>query len=283
MAWYNAALVHSSLESRESWTSTNHRNHRNYNTSTMYHKFGILLLLSILGTIFAQQQPYYLQQCPRDEAAINECLRDSGNKLVHYLQKGIPELDIYEIEPVVIDEIGIVLGSGPDGYRALFRNIQAFGVSNITVTNVRSDLDSLQFQLTCEIPRIRVKAQYRSTGVLILVKASGAGDYWGEYEGVKAKIYFKALANEGPDGRTYLSTDSVKMDFNVKDIQMGVDNIANGNSVIQAALNLFINSNSQELLKEMKPALRTKLTLVIRNFMDRLFAKIPLDEWINLN
>jgi len=52
-------------------------------------------------------------------------------------------------------------------------------------------------------------------------------------EGVKAKIYFKALANEGPDGRTYLTTDSVKMDFNVKEIQMGVDNIANGNSVIR--------------------------------------------------
>lgn len=52
---------------------------------------------------------------------------------------------------------------------------------------------------------------------------------------------------------------------------------------IEAALNLFINSNAQELLKEMKPALRTKLTLVIRNFMDRLFAKIPLEDWINLN
>lgn len=52
---------------------------------------------------------------------------------------------------------------------------------------------------------------------------------------------------------------------------------------IEAALNLFINSNAQELLKEMKPALRTKLTLVIRNFMDRIFAKIPLDQWINLN
>ncbi|TMW42178.1 hypothetical protein DOY81_012742, partial [Sarcophaga bullata] len=82
---------------------------------------------------------------------------------------------------------------------------------------------------------------------------------------------------------TYLTADQVKMDFNVKDIQMGVDNIANGNSVIQAALNLFINSNAQELLKEMKPALRSKLTLVIRNFMDRLFAKIPLEDWININ
>lgn len=54
-------------------------------------------------------------------------------------------------------------------------------IVTISTTTCSSDLDSLQFQLTCEIPRIRVKAQYRSTGVLILVKASGAGDYWGEY------------------------------------------------------------------------------------------------------
>lgn len=52
-------------------------------------------------------------------------------------------------------------------------------------------------------------------------------------EGVKAKIYFKASPHEGQDGRTYLTTEDVKMDFNVKDIQMGVDNIANGNSVIR--------------------------------------------------
>lgn len=35
--------------------------------------------------------------------------------------------------------------------------------------------------MTFEIPRIKVKAQYESTGILILVRASGAGDYWGEY------------------------------------------------------------------------------------------------------
>lgn len=44
---------------------------------------------------------------------------------------------IAQVEPVVIDEIGISLGSGPDGYRATFRNIQAYGVSNLTLTNIR--------------------------------------------------------------------------------------------------------------------------------------------------
>lgn len=54
--------------------------------------------------------------------------------------------------------------------------------------------------------------------------------------GVKAKIYFKSTPKVAEDGRTYLSTDQVKMDFNVKEIQMGVDNIANGNSVIRKNL-----------------------------------------------
>lgn len=42
-----------------------------------------------------------------------------------------------QIEPVTVDEIHIQLGGGPDGYRATFRNIEAYGVSNLTLTNIR--------------------------------------------------------------------------------------------------------------------------------------------------
>ncbi|CAD7091844.1 unnamed protein product [Hermetia illucens] len=240
----------------------------------------IFAILIIGFETISAQQPYYLQQCPRDENVVNECLKSSGNRLVKYLREGVPELDIYEVEPVIIDEIGIMLGSGPDGYRAVFRNIEAYGVSNLTVTNVRSDIDSLQFQLTLEIPKIKVRAKYQSSGILILVRASGSGDYWGEYDGVKAKVYFKANGQPNENGLTYLSLENIKMDFSVKDIRMGVENIANENVVIKAALNLFINTNAQDLLKEMKPALKSKLSLVIGNFMERLFKKIPLEHWL---
>jgi hypothetical protein len=118
--------------------------------------------------------------------------------------------------------------------------------------NLRSDIDSLQFQLTFEIPVIKTRAQYSSTGVLLLIKASGHGDYWGEYReyfeeiskyvfnktifkitgGVKAKIYFKASPYE-KDNDVYLTVETMKMDFSVKNIQMGVENIENKNSVIR--------------------------------------------------
>lgn len=53
-------------------------------------------------------------------------------------------------------------------------------------------------------------------------------------EGVRAKVYFKASPQ--PDienGLTFLTLDEVKMDFSVKDIKMGVENISNGNVVIR--------------------------------------------------
>lgn len=47
--------------------------------------------------------------------------------------------------------------------------------------NFRSDIETNQFQFTLYIPKISARAKYVSTGVLILVQASGGGDYWGEY------------------------------------------------------------------------------------------------------
>lgn len=75
------------------------------------------------------------------------------------------------------------MGNGPNGYKARFSEIFARGVSNLTVTGLRSRItdDEIQIQLTFSIPRINATAKYRSSGRLILVQASGEGDYWGVY------------------------------------------------------------------------------------------------------
>lgn len=222
---------------------------------------------------------YFIKKCHKDDPNLNLCLQESANYLIANMKRGIPELNIEEPEPITIDEIGIALGSGPDGYRATFSNIEAYGVSNATVTAVRSDIDTNQFQFTMHIPKISTKAKYKSSGILILVQASGGGNYWGDYEDIKCKVYIKAEPYI-KSGRKFLRLDQIKMDFSVKNIQMGVDNVHNGNAVIQAALNLFINSNAQELLKEMKPDLKKKLMELMRSFVENLFDNIPYNSWI---
>lgn len=116
--------------------------------------------------IFVEFSAYFIEKCYRDDPDVDECLKYSGNKLASYLHEGIPELGLDEVEPTVLDEISITLGEGPDAYRAVFSNIEAYGVSNISLARVRSDIDTYQFQLTYEIPRIKVRSNFRSSGVL---------------------------------------------------------------------------------------------------------------------
>ncbi|KAK6633517.1 hypothetical protein RUM43_001097 [Polyplax serrata] len=253
----------------------------------MYGYLSLVVVLSVFPGIRTQEDdteddfpvPDYIYQCRRDDPDINGCLTHAANHLANHFKDGIPELGVPGVEPISIDEIQIALGSGPDGYRAIFRDIDAYGVSNLTVTGVRTDLDTLQFQISFFIPKITAEAKYRSSGVLIMVKASGGGEYWGEYEGVRAKVYFRAKAH--PVGRhKYLSIEEIKMDFSVKDIKMGIKNIHNGNSVLEAALNLMINTNAQELLTEMKPSLRKELVSKMKIFTENIFARIPYDIMI---
>lgn len=79
----------------------------------------------------------YIYQCRRNDPDIDECLTHAANHLANHFKDGIPELGVVGVEPISIDEIQIALGSGPDGYRAIFRDIDAYGVSNMTVTGVR--------------------------------------------------------------------------------------------------------------------------------------------------
>lgn len=107
--------------------------------------------------------------------------------LINIAIAGLPQLGYPEVEPIILDELHISLGGGPDGYRGQFKNITARGVSALRINGLRTRLsdDEVQLQLALSIPKIRAAAKYRSSGTLILVQASGAGDYWGEYGKLK--------------------------------------------------------------------------------------------------
>jgi hypothetical protein len=49
---------------------------------------------------------------------------------------------------------------------------------------------------------------------------------------VKAKVYFRAHAHN-VNGRMFLQVEDLKMDFSVKEIKMGIENLHNRNTVLR--------------------------------------------------
>ena len=117
-------------------------------------------------------------------------MRNNKKRKAKKIFPGLPQLGYSDVEPIILDELHIALGGGPNGYKAQFKEITARGVSAVRVTGVRARLsdEEVQLQLALSIPKIRAAAKYRSSGTLILVQASGAGDYWGEYGWYHARL-----------------------------------------------------------------------------------------------
>lgn len=82
----------------------------------------------------------YILPCRKADPEINKCIKKSFNHLRPYLAKGLPELQVPPVEPLVIDELAMENNAGAVRIKALFTNITAKGPSNFTVRDVRSDI-----------------------------------------------------------------------------------------------------------------------------------------------
>lgn len=121
-------------------------------------------------------------------------------------------------------------------------------------------------------------------------------------ESITAKVYLKASPHSFKDGFTFLNIEAVNMDFIVRDINNGVNNMNIDNAIFskfegvpselvfaflthliplaEAAISIVISSNPYELLKLMKSSIRDELTTMIKKFMDKTVMHIPLEYWL---
>lgn len=94
------------------------------------------------------------------------------------------------IEPLIVDHLQLQLTGGAQGYKVHLKHVEIYGTSNFTVQNLKLADNGRPFELTVYIPKLTIKAAYSSSGVLIIIPASGGGDFaaiFGEGKGQKER------------------------------------------------------------------------------------------------
>lgn len=74
----------------------------------------------------------YIHICKRSDPEYSKCVSDSIVHLTPLMAKGIPELNIPSVEPLVLDELVAIQGNG---LKISAKNIKAHGASDFTVGN----------------------------------------------------------------------------------------------------------------------------------------------------
>lgn len=236
-----------------------------------------LVLLTTM--IAAQSPPSYILQCRRSEPELNACLKSALHHLKPYLAEGIPEIKMPSVEPFVMDSLSLQLTGGPQGYRINLKNMQVYGASNFTVKALKLSEDNKPFEARLTIPKLLIHAKYTSSGVLIIIPASGSGDFDAVFEGVTADVRGRVSFSEKPSG-THMRVESLDLNLAIKKPRLSVSKIFNNNRILTEATNLFLKENGGEVLKALQPQLQKKLSAEFTGISNQLLDNVPLNYFI---
>lgn len=93
------------------------------------------------------------------------------------------------MEPLIVDHLQLQLTGGSEGYRVHLKHVEIYGASNFTVQNLKLSENNSPFELAVYIPKLTIKAKYSSSGVLIIIPASGGGDFAAIFGGNNSGLF----------------------------------------------------------------------------------------------
>lgn len=236
----------------------------------------ILLIVGYAVTLSSDSNPEYVKQCSRTDPKLVNCLIDALHHLRPYLSIGIPEIELPSVEPFRMDELTLSLTGGVNGYKIQLRDLYIKGASNYTVDDIK--LGS-PFQAIVRMPALILDAHYSSSGVLIILPASGNGTFHARFGDATALVK-GTVSTKSREGKTYLNVDDLDVILGVKDVQMRVSKIFKNNRILTEAINLFLRENGQEVLKVMEPQLKKKLSALFAGIVNQLLRHLPVESFL---
>ncbi len=137
------------------------------------------------------------------------------------MARGVPELNILPLEPLIVPQIQIINDNGNFKLNGKYKNVRINGGSNIRVTDVKSDIKTLRVDVKLQIPKLEIKGNFDVFGQALVLPIRAKGDFWFELGGVSAiaKIFGKEVYR---DGIPYLSIDRFAIDYAAKTAKMKI-------------------------------------------------------------
>lgn len=137
------------------------------------------------------------------------------------------------------------------------------------------DPDKNKHEVHGRVPKLTLYGDYDVNGRVLILPIQGVGKATLVFENVDIVVKFKPKAIE-KKGKQYMQTsEAFKLDFEMSNMQLELTNLFNGDKALGDNMNLFLNENWRDILKELKPAISYAIEEVLKSIINRIFNKVP--------
>ncbi|XP_055633724.1 uncharacterized protein LOC129774053 [Toxorhynchites rutilus septentrionalis] len=227
-----------------------------------------------------KEKPDWLRVCRRENPNEDDCFRKMFVGTFPYIAKGIPEIGVQPFDPLRIESVQVSRGSGALTLSGGFKKLNIKGPSNTTVRRASLDFKTNTLSFDLEIPKLKIDAVYNLKGNVLLLPLVGDGDVTMVLKDVKTSVVTKISVRPMPEDAIFI--EEMKVTFLVGGMRIHLDNLFQGNQVLGASLNLFLNQNANEVIAELRTDLEYGLADIFIGLWNELFNKLPLKLWIDV-
>lgn len=231
-----------------------------------------LLAFGALLAVAQAEIPSYIHVCKRNDPKIEQCIINSVNDLRPILIKGIPDLDVPPLEPLSLPEIVV---SKTAGFRAVGTDVTVRGASNFVIKSLKADIKNLLYQFEILIPELVFNANYDVNAKILNLNIKGKGPIYANTTDVEGSVILKG--HREPKG-DYVKFDSLDLKLKMKNYNVRLENLFNGDKNLGEAMNVALNENKRELMHLLRPTAEKVVSNVFLDIANKVSSHFTYDE-----
>ncbi|CAH0388544.1 unnamed protein product [Bemisia tabaci] len=222
--------------------------------------------------------PKTFKRCKKLDPNLPDCLRTAVQGVIPEFVKGVPSLGVLPLDPLELKTLVIEQGDGPVSIKLDFKDLFIHGIASAVITSVTSNLKNYTINLTAELKKpIILDGMYNVHGKVLILPITGTGKCKLVLEGFRAKIGIKGKAIT-KNGIKYMEVQTFKFGLSTTKLRVKLENLFNGDKALGDNMNVFLNENWEDILKELQPGFEDSLSQAFLEISNRVFTKVPFDQ-----
>ncbi|KAG5896217.1 hypothetical protein JTB14_009718 [Gonioctena quinquepunctata] len=234
---------------------------------TNIHKIAIIacfLFVSYIPSIDGKHLASFVKPCRKDDPNLKACFLKRSKEVMAHLIKGNAELKTPSFSPFYVAAVEV---EPLPGFLFRMENLTVYGLDGTEFVDI--DWDSYNIiRLRFVAEKTESRAHYRASGKLLAfpINAEGSAFFQTENSTTESIIRFESFQK---GGKKYVNTSTIEVDFknDPGKVHFGIDNLFNGNKLLNDNFNKFMNENPDEL----QDMINVPVTEIMRAINKNLF------------
>ncbi|KAM7360218.1 protein takeout-like [Cochliomyia hominivorax] len=245
----------------------------------------IFKILTILGVFFDLAQGNFPNNPRPCRFRDTRCIQDRINYFLNTKYNGDGFINFQKIDPLNVPLLTIQPGSNSSvNIDLIMRNNLIIGLKEAKAISVRGfERDLIKnHEIIFQVPQLHITGDYSIKGKVIVLPVEGSGKHDITLDDVTLVMQFSGTPYIR-NGRTYMRIDDLTGSITPKKVISNFDHLFNGDKVLTANVNNFINDNWSEIFPEIHSSLVKGMAPVFQKIYNDIFSKLPYDEFFIKN